>query len=211
MKAGVELESANPCTAFQAIGFDAFGTLIDYPVRLNPYRRFLNRNVSDGHGTVADLRRAILTSNQTPSQLACSLEFEGDIGAMMDELSREAAAMRLYPDVRAVLEQLRRRGFVIGVCSNLAQAYGDVVRTLLGDSVDALVFSFEVGTIKPDRKIFDLLCGALRVEPGAIAFIGDSVPSDVDGAEKAGILARQIRREKGETLSDVLANVLVAW
>ena len=197
-----------PLEGIEAVGFDAFGTLIDYPLRPHPYRRlFEQERMNDTDGGDQSLRRRILTSPQTLEQLAVGCGLESQLPTMQDELARELAAVRLYPDVVDSIRKLRAAGYRIGVCSNLAQAYGDIVRKLLGDYVDALVLSFEVGLVKPEQEIFAHLSDRLGVAAGATIFIGDSVASDVHGATRAGLTGRQIRRESGQTLRDVLGYV----
>jgi HAD superfamily hydrolase (TIGR01549 family) len=194
-----------PTDHIEAIVFDAFGTLIDYPVRLHPYRRLLRMRAESGAGDHDQTsRRLILTSLQTPAQLARSSDLEDELPAILSELGQEIAAMRLYPDVFDTMGRLREAGYRVGVCSNLGQAYGDIVRALLGDSVDVLVLSFEVGFAKPEQAIFQHLSERLAVSPRATLFIGDSLFSDVEGARRAGMLARQIQRGRGETLEQAL-------
>jgi HAD superfamily hydrolase (TIGR01549 family) len=202
------LEDDAPVIRFGAVAFDAFGTLIDYPLRLNPYRRIFGEGASTLTAPEAAIRRReIMTSNRTPAELARSWGCEAETLAMLDELQREKAAMRLYPDVEQTMALLRRRGLRIGVCSNLAQGYGDVVRNLL-PRTDAMVLSFEVGRAKPERAIFDSLSSALGVDAAAILFVGDSPESDVRGAQAAGMAARLLRRDVGESLRDVLFELL---
>lgn len=164
-----------PLEGVEAVGFDAFGTLIDYPLRLHPYRRFFEQErVNDTNGGDPSLRRRILTSPQTLEQLAVGFGLESQLPTMQDELARELAAVRLYPDVLDSIRRLRTSGHRVGVCSNLAQAYGGIVRELLGDHVDALVLSFEVVLVKPEPAIFAHLSDRLGVVAVATIFIGDS-------------------------------------
>ncbi len=189
----------------EAVAFDAFGTLIDYPLRLHPYRRFLAKGEAAGAGRLDPVvRREILTSSEPIEQLAQKYGLQAQAPAMLEELAKELAAVRLYPDVLDAIRFLRAAGLRIGVCSNLAQAYGPVVRKLLGEHVDALVLSFEVGLVKPEVAMFETLSDQLGVAPCATLFIGNSVTSDIDGATGAGMTARLIRRATGQTLRDLL-------
>lgn len=189
----------------EAVAFDAFGTLIDYPLKLHPYRRLLAQREAASAGRLDPVvRREILTSSEPVEQLAQRYGLQAQVPAMLEELATELAAVRLYPDVLDAIRCLRAAGLRVGVCSNLAQAYGPVVRELLGDHVDALVLSFEVGLVKPEVAMFETLSDQIGVAPVATFFIGDSVTSDVEGAQGVGMTARLIRREMGETLCDLL-------
>ena len=40
--------------------------------------------------------------------------------------------------------------------------------------------------------------------PGQVLFVGDTPDADIDGPQQIGMQARLIRRDKGESLMDVL-------
>src|SRR5437764_11502482 len=83
-------------------------------------------------------------------------------------------AVRLYPDSKPTLRELRRRGFKLGILSNCSCQAGAVIRSLgLPKLVDAVVLSFEVGLAKPDPAIYRKACAALEVAPTACAFVAD--------------------------------------
>jgi HAD superfamily hydrolase (TIGR01509 family) len=91
-----------------------------------------------------------------------------------------------YADTLPVLRALRRRGIRTAVVSNI----GWDLRPLfaahgMADLVDAFVFSFEVGLVKPDPEIFTVACDKLGAEPGHTLMVGDE-PADA-GAVSAGL------------------------
>jgi HAD superfamily hydrolase (TIGR01509 family) len=51
---------------------------------------------------------------------------------------------------------------------------------------DPIVYSHEVGLVKPDRAIYALTCDLLRVQPHDVVFLDDTQVS-VDGANAAGM------------------------
>ncbi len=86
------------------------------------------------------------------------------------------------------LEELRGRGFRLGVVSN---ADGRV-DALLGDVglrgwFDVVLDSAVVGIEKPDPEIFRRAAAALGVDPWEAAYVGDVYEIDVVGARAAGM------------------------
>ena len=81
-------------------------------------------------------------------------------------------------------------------------------RSTIGGCFDAVVISEEVGAAKPDPAIFQRVCNALGCAPGEVVFVGDSKRCDVDGPRAFGMQARHLDRRGGQTLLDVLAEVL---
>ena len=58
----------------------------------------------------------------------------------------------------------------------------------LGDLVDELIYSHEVGMAKPDPALWELTCRRMGVAPGELLFL-DNVPRLVASARKFGIEA----------------------
>jgi putative hydrolase of the HAD superfamily len=88
----------------------------------------------------------------------------------------------------AVIEELRRRGLKIGLCSNWDW---DLDRHLLGNAVsdyfDAVICSAQVGYRKPHEQIFGFALEALGVAASEALFVGDDWHADIEGATAAGI------------------------
>ena len=94
----------------------------------------------------------------------------------------------------AALERLRSRGVRLGIVSNLAWGPARVMRPqlehvgLLGYfEPDAVVFSDQVGFVKPHPKIFETALAALETPPERAAHVGDLKLTDVAGAAALGI------------------------
>lgn len=56
------------------------------------------------------------------------------------------------------------------------------------------VWSFEVGAIKPDPKIYSYLCTSLECAPSQMLMIGDLVEADYEGPKRAGLQALHLSR-----------------
>lgn len=72
------------------------------------------------------------------------------------DLSFDLQNLVLYEDTLQTIARLTTAGFKIAVCSNLAKPYGDQVLSML-PSLDAYIWSYEVGAIKPNPKIYEVV------------------------------------------------------
>lgn len=91
---------------------------------------------------------------------------------LREELMSLYRSLKCFPEVPAVLAELKQRGFVTAILSNgspgmLADA---VIGSGLGNLIDH-VFSVEtVRVFKPHPSVYQLACDKLGVEASAIAF-----------------------------------------
>lgn len=110
------------------------------------------------------------------------------------DLAAELASVMPYPESRAVLMALRKRGMQITVASNLALPYAQPIRVHLGDLFDSACLSFEVGHVKPDAAFYHALCRQLHLAPAEVLMVGDSWRCDYQGATAAGLHALHLDR-----------------
>jgi HAD superfamily hydrolase (TIGR01509 family) len=97
---------------------------------------------------------------------------------------------------QALLDSLRSRGVKTGLVANAWPEPSRVLRADVDASglapfLDVLVFSDEVGARKPDPKPFLAALDALRVDPTAAMYVGDSLDTDVQGAAHVGMTTVQ--------------------
>jgi epoxide hydrolase-like predicted phosphatase len=77
--------------------------------------------------------------------------------------------------------------------------------------VDVVIYSYEVGLIKPDPRVYRLLCDRLGVLPSELVFL-DDVPENVDAARDLGIhaLLHEDTAESIKAVNALLAGSAVA-
>jgi putative hydrolase of the HAD superfamily len=108
------------------------------------------------------------------------------------------AALRFAPfdDAVPLLVACGDRGIRTAVVSDwdcaLAWHLADIG---IGDLLDAVVVSAEVGVAKPDPRIFAAALEAVGVGPAAAMHVGDDPRRDLQGAEMAGITGVLLDRE----------------
>lgn len=100
----------------------------------------------------------------------------------------------IYDDVRAVLEDVRRRGLLIGLLSNSSRDLDEFVAHH-GLDVDAVLTSHVHGKTKPHETIFRAILGRLDVEPAEAVMVGDTIEDDIEGARAIGMRAVLLDRE----------------
>ena len=99
----------------------------------------------------------------------------------------------LFDDVLPALEALRGRVKLALLTNNPFGAEVVARHGLDADVFDCVVVA-DPSVRKPDPRAFTPLVETMRVAPGAIAYVGDSVSADVEGALGAGIRAVWIDR-----------------
>lgn len=100
-------------------------------------------------------------------------------------------------DALATLDQLRRRGYRLGMISNAAddanvQALVD--KTHLRPFFEVIYSSAAVGIRKPNPRLFELAMRTLRTAPWRAAMVGDMLGTDILGAQSVGMFAIWITR-----------------
>jgi putative hydrolase of the HAD superfamily len=101
----------------------------------------------------------------------------------------------VYDDAKRLLGDLRH-GYQLGLLSNglsdlqreKAQGAGII------EYFDAILVSGDVGFGKPDRRPFDALLSRLGVVPGSALMIGDTLQTDIRGAQAAGMRTAWVNR-----------------
>ena len=96
----------------------------------------------------------------------------------------DTASWTAYPDTATVLAALHRHGVKTAVVSNIAFDVRPAFAALgvLAD-VDEYVLSYEVGTVKPHREIFETALSRLGVDAKDALMVGDS--EEADGGARA--------------------------
>src|SRR5579859_2423951 len=94
-------------------------------------------------------------------------------------------AVVIAPGALAALDRLRERGFRLGLASNAPFPPEMMARQVRGNGVgermDAMVFSSEVGWRKPDARLYRATLDRLEVEADEALYVGDRQVEDYDG------------------------------
>ena len=100
----------------------------------------------------------------------------------------KAALNNVSKDILEVLKELKAKDVKLGLISN-----ADVIdckywqQSPLAQFFDDVIFSCDVGILKPDREIYKLAMARLYVEPKECMFVGDGGSSELEGARAVGM------------------------
>lgn len=107
----------------------------------------------------------------------------------------EWSEMYLYADTMETLQYLKNKGYKIAIISNSPPTSKDqLVDLKIKEYVDEEIFSFNVGSRKPEKEIFLTCLQRVGVDPSEAVMIGDSMKNDIIGAKNVGINAILIDR-----------------
>ena len=99
----------------------------------------------------------------------------------------------IFPDAIATLEELRRRGYRLGLLSNTWWAAewhnADLAIHGLTPLLDEIVYTSDLPHSKPHPSVFREVTRRLGVEPAQCVMIGDRLVDDISGALGVGIRA----------------------
>jgi putative hydrolase of the HAD superfamily len=115
------------------------------------------------------------------------------------------AYLKPDPDVIPTLIALRDKGCKIGIVSNgrSVKQWEKIIRLGLQHFFHKVVISEEVGVEKPESKIFDIALKKLHVNADEAVYVGDTLETDVFGANKAGLVSvRLLKRKRKESPLD---------
>ena len=116
----------------------------------------------------------------TDSQLEMLVEIRND--------RMKKALTEVHPDILFTLKQLKEKGFKLCLISNadiIDKKYWDI--SPLAQLFDDVLFSCDVGMVKPDKKIYQLAMERMDATADKCFFIGDGGSNELYGAKYCGI------------------------
>lgn len=151
-----------------AIVFDAFGTVARICHRTNPYRKLVREGRRQGLHLTLETTHLAMTTNLPFDMLAVQLGISLSPSKRKElnlAFEVELSSIRPFEDAIEAIALLRQAGLKIGICSNLAQPYGPIIKRLFPE-LDGYAFSFELGCLKPDPDIYQSVCNQMSVQSG---------------------------------------------
>ena len=105
---------------------------------------------------------------------------------------------RLYREAIPVLDLLSRRRTAMGLVSDISSPtmhWATLAERLgLDHYIQAMAFSEELGTVKPDPRGILSVVEQLQAAPSNTLYVGDTPAKDVDSAVAAGVIPVWLRR-----------------
>ncbi len=218
-------------TRFDAVTFDAMGTLVS----IEPPAPRLQRSLERRLGLVSELARCEAAMRaemrhyrahctaardaaslaalrlECASLLADALALDVSGAEILPSLT-DAIAFHAYPDALPALAELTGAGLRLAVVANWDISLRDVLARLgLAGHFEVIVTAAAVGVAKPDPEPFRVTLERLGAAPERCAHVGDDPVTDVAGARAAGLAAVLVDRSgrAPESLADL--SQLPAW
>jgi len=178
--------------------FDCYGTLVDWDggVATQLERLFGAENVPRLLARYHEIEPVLQAEEPGRSYrevLRLSLEALADEEGVdlpageSDAFARSLPSWPAFPEARAALEELRRRGWSIAVLSNTDPDFLDASLEHVGVPVDLKVVASEIGSYKPARGHWDAFYAATGADPAFHVHVGASLFHDVEPCAALGI------------------------
>jgi putative hydrolase of the HAD superfamily len=126
------------------------------------------------------------------------------IQEMLEVYYREVFQERsVFPEVVPALEQLSQWGVSMGIVSNTTNPVAikemELENSGLKKYFDFAIYSSKFPFRKPHPSIFQLAIRHFQLQPSEILFVGDSLSTDILGAQRVGMKTAWINRKNEQT------------
>jgi 2-haloacid dehalogenase len=184
--------------------FDCYGTLIDWNAGIGAeLERLLGGPGAELLSRYHELEPAVQAARSGASyrdvmaavlaQLAAEREVELP-DAEHDALARSLPRWPAFPDVRAGLEECRRRGWRLAPLTNSDRDLIEASATVIGVPFDAMVVASEIGSYKPAHRHWEAFLESTGADPAGHVHVAQSQFHDIVPATELGIPTVWINR-----------------
>ena len=178
--------------------FDCYGTLIDWDggVRAELTRVFGDDELFTRYGEIeAELQQdGSLTYRDVMTQCMRRL---GAPDNQAHGLAESLPAWRAFPEVRAALEEARRRGWRLAILSNTDVDFIAASQVQIGVPFDEVVVAQEIGSYKPRHRHWDEFFTRTRAPRDGHVHVAASLFHDIAPSNELGLRSVWINR-RGE-------------
>lgn len=109
--------------------------------------------------------------------------------------AQERKDFHVFSDVPATLKALKSQGYTLALMPNQSQFNSEkYLNTKMGQHIDRVFWSYELGLAKPDPRYFEAVLNELGIEPEEFLFVDDQ-PANLIAARSLGIQVVRIERE----------------
>ncbi|MEN8251983.1 MAG: HAD family hydrolase [Patescibacteria group bacterium] len=196
----------------KGVAFDLYGTLLEVDVAkvMKIYNIFFARLGLTKAQTREAFQLLLVKNFESLGVLADHLNSNNEL-SKKEKVMLETSFISLleqafvFEDVYPALMKLQAFGFKTVVISNVSTPFIEPFQRLIGDNINASVFSCTFGQRKPSFDIFQEGCRKIDLKPDEVFMIGGSKVSDYIGAREAGMHSVLLERNIGVNTQDVLS------
>ncbi|MFH1770075.1 MAG: HAD family hydrolase [archaeon] len=93
-----------------------------------------------------------------------------------------------FPETIEVLDELKKDYKLVLISNTDCLSVPQLLEKFdLNKYFDEVVLSCDIGSLKTDKEIFEMPLKKLKLKKTEVIMVGDSIPTDIEGAAKAGI------------------------
>jgi 2-haloacid dehalogenase len=186
--------------------FDCYGTLIDWDggVRAELARVFGDERADELLTRYHEVEPELQASGELSYRQVLT-ETMRRLGAPAGEehgLAESLPGWRAFPEVRAALEELRRRGWKLAILSNTDDDFIAASQVQIGAVFDEVVVAQEIGSYKPGHKHWEEFFARTGAARERHVHVGASPFHDIAPANELGLRSVWVNR-LGETAAPV--------
>jgi HAD superfamily hydrolase (TIGR01549 family) len=167
------------------------------------------------HEGAGHLQEIDLVAEERAAYADIGIDISGDLLAEVTAMVQQAwwEGIQLPAGAIDVLEELRRRGLRIGLCSNAPYQPASMHRQLahlgLDRVFDSVTFSSEVGWRKPAPQLFAAALSGLGAIPDTTVMVGDRSREDIAGAQALGMGTVRTREYDDDERDGIRADAVI--
>jgi len=192
----------------KAVFFDFWGTIVEagvYPSPVKQVKRILRIRESFPEYIVkfeeCFMKKPFLNLKQGFEEVAKSFGIkprEDQIDQLVGLWNKQKLLAEPYPETIETLEKLKKKHKLVLVSNTDCFALEPVLEKYkLAEFFDEIILSYKEGYLKTEKGLFEKALKKLKIKPEEAVMVGDSIASDMRGAENAGIKGILIdRRER---------------
>ena len=189
----------------KGVFFDFWGTLVENGTYSPLKQSYSILRVRIPFGEFAEqFERALMTKSYEDQATAfaevCKAFNVNPIPIIIEKLigvwNKNRLLAQIYPETIDTLKALKEKKIKIALISNAPNNNVEPVLERYGitDLFDGLFISYEQGKLKTDG-LFEAALKKLKLKKGDVIAVGDSIETDIKGAEAAGIKAYLVDRK----------------
>jgi putative hydrolase of the HAD superfamily len=118
-------------------------------------------------------------------------EDTGLVHSAMQVFNQARNQVEIYEDVAPCLPRLAS----VVTLGSLTNGAADLEAIGLAHHFEISLAAHQIGKAKPDPHVFLLACEALKLQAEQVAYVGDDLRLDVEGAQKAGLTGIWLNRQ----------------
>ena len=178
--------------------FDCYGTLIDWDggVRAELQRVFGEERADEQLARYHELEPGLQASGERSYRevLTESMRALGAPESEVHGLAESLPSWRAFPEVKAALEEIHRRGWKLAILSNTDDDFIAASQVQIGVPFDEVVVAQEIGSYKPNHRHWEEFFHRTRAPREGHVHVAASQFHDIVPANELGLRSIWINR-----------------